>query len=526
MLLDLLIQGGTVIDGSGAARRTADVAIAQDRIVAVGPLAADAPAARRTLDARGLVVAPGFVDVHTHSDGWLLKIPHLAPKTSQGFTTEVLMSDGISYAPVTPENYRDWFVYLRALDGLQQEDYQGWRTIGDYLALLDRRTVQNVVAQIPYANLRVLAAGWRRGPLDDTQLSVMRHEVEQAMDAGAVGISTGLDYIAECFSTTDELVEVCAAMAPWRGLYVTHVRYKRGTLRGVQEAVEIGKRAGVPVHISHLKAGSPAEADEILQYVDRVAVHEVDFSFDIYPYLPGSTMLNHLLPYEVWEEGPLEACAKLRDPAVRQRLEALLARFPVPPDKITLAWTSTKSNALYQGSTLAQIAARTGRRPAEALCDLLIDENLAALSVLHTGDDAWIEPFLKHSKFMLGSDGIYFADGQVHPRVYGSAPRILGPLVRERKLFSLEAAVHKLSGIPAQRFGLVDRGEIRPRAFADLVLFDPQTVADRATYENPHQFSIGIEHVIVNGVEIFAQGKPINIAGPELPGRALRFNVY
>ena len=314
-------------------------------------------------------------------------------------------------------------------------------------------------------------------------------------------------------------------MSPWRGLYVTHVRYKKGTLAGVREAVEIGKRAGVPVHISHLKAGSPAETDEILEYVDRVAVHEVDFSFDIYPYLAGSTMLNYLLPYEVWEDGPLAACAKLRDPAVRQRLESLLASFLTPADQITLAWFSTKSNARYQGFTLAQYAAQTGRRPAEAICDLLIDEQLAALAVLHAGEDAGIEPFLQHPKFMLGTDGIYFADGQVHPRMYGSAPRILGPLVRDRKLFSLEEAVRKLSGYPAQRFGLVDRGEIRQGAFADLVLFDPATVADRATVANPHQFSVGIEHVIVNGVEILTHGKPVETLGPELPGRALRFNA-
>jgi len=525
MTFDLIIRGGTVIDGSGAPARRADVAITGDRIAAVGPLPADADSARNVIDAQGLVVAPGFIDVHTHADGWLLKTPNFLPKTSQGFTTEILMPDGISYAPVTPHNWRDWFCYLRSLDGLRPEDYQGWRSIADYLTLLEGRTAQNVAAQIPYANVRVLAAGWRRGPVDDAQVNMMRLEVERAMDAGAVGISTGLDYVAQCFATTDELVEVCSAMAPWRGLYVTHVRYKKGTKRGMQEAVEIGRRAGVPVHISHLKAASPREAEQLLEYVDRVAVNEVDFSFDIYPYTSGSTMFNYLLPYEAWEDGPLAVCAKLRDPAMRERLDAMLACFALPPEKIHLAWCESKENAQHQGLTLAQYAARLHKRPAEALCDLLIEENLAALSVLRVGGDELVEPFLKHPRFMLGTDGIYFPDAQVHPRMYGSAPRMLGPLVRQRKLFSLEEAVRKMSGIPAARFGLVDRGEVREGAFADLVLFNPDTVTDHATYDDPHQLSTGIEHVIVNGVPVIAAGRAVENPGPEQPGRALRFKA-
>ena len=523
MQFDTLIQHGTLIDGSGAARRNADVGISDGRISAIGDLAG--ATARQMIDARGLVVAPGFVDVHTHSDGWLLKTANLVPKTSQGITTEVLMSDGISYAPVTSDNYRDWFLYLRSLNGLRQADYQGWRTIADYLALLDRRTAQNVIAEIPYANVRVLAGGWRRGPLDDSQMKIVRREIERAMDAGAVGLSTGLDYISECFATTDELVEATAAIAPWRGLYVTHVRYKKGTLNGVKEAVEIGRRAGVAVHVSHLKAGSTAEADEILSYVDRVAVNEVDFSFDIYPYLPGSTMLNYLLPYEVWEEGPLAAAMRLREPAVRQRLAVLLDCFLVPTDKIALAWLSGRDSAAHQGQSLAHFAATAGKPPAEALADLLIEDNLAGLSVLHTGNDEWIEPFLQHEKFMLGSDGIYFPDGQVHPRVYGSVARILGPLVRRRKLFSLESAVQKMSSIPAERFGLIDRGTLVEGAVADVAIFDADAIADCATYEQPHQLSVGMEHVLVGGVEVFAHGQAVDVPGPEQPGRALRYKA-
>jgi N-acyl-D-amino-acid deacylase len=234
-------------------------------------------------------------------------------------------------------------------------------------------------------------------------------------------------------------------------------------------------------------------------------------------------MFNYLLPYEVWEQGPLAALKHLREPAVRERLEALLECFMIPVDKIAVAWTATRAGARWQGKTLAQLAAETARRPADALCDLLIDENLAALSVLHTGDDAWIERFLRHDKFMLGTDGIYFADGLVHPRVWGSAPRMLGPLVRDKRWFTLEHAVRAMSGAAAERFGLVDRGEVREGAFADLVLFNSETVADLATYEDPHRPPVGIEHVFTNGVEIIRHGRAVENLGPDLPGRALRF---
>jgi len=523
---DLLLHGGTVIDGSGAQGRKADVAVRGDRIATVAPgLLADHVASVRAIDATGLVVAPGFIDTHNHSDGWLLKIPHLVSKTSQGFTTEVIASDGISYAPVEPDQAAEWLHYLRSLDGVQLADYRGWRSIAEYMALLDGRNVQNTATQIPYANIRVLALGWGRAPADDAQLRLMRQEVRRGMEQGATGISTGLDYVAECFARTDEIVDVASAMAPWGGLYVTHVRYKRGVLAGVREAVEIGRRAGVPVHISHLKGSDEQEREELLDFIDRVAVHEVDFSFDVYPYLPGSTMLNSLLPYDVWEDGPLGVTAKLASRDLRRRFAAQLDDYRLELDQIRIAWVPGKDNSRYQGVSLAEFARLVDRPAAEAICDLLIEENLAVLCVFFAGDDRLVEPFLKHERFMIGSDGIFFADGLIHPRQYGAATRILGPLVRDRKLFSLETAVRKLSGLPAERFGLTDRGLVRTGAFADLVVFDPATVSDRANYDDPHQLSVGIEHVLVNGVPILRDGRPVEIAGPRLPGRALRFKT-
>ncbi len=520
-MYDLIIKNGTVIDGTGAPRRRADVGVSGERIVLVGD--SDSLDGKNTIDARGMVVAPGFVDVHNHSDGWLLKIPNLLCKTSQGFTTEVLMVDGISYAPVSPATAPHWFLYLLALDGLQLSDYTGWRSISEYLTLLDRHNVQNVIAHIPYANVRSLAYGWGGGPPDDVQLNVMRQEVRKGMEEGAVGVSTGIDYIAQCFASTDEIVEVCEAMAPWNGLYVTHMRYKKGLMKALEEAVEIGRRAGMPVHISHLKGRSLEEADEILSYVDRVACREVDFSFDVYPYLPGSTMLNYLMPYEVWTEGPLAAFKKLADPGVRSRVSEVLSDHHTPHDQIIIAWVGSKQNARIQGMSLKEFVDCSGKNRTDALCDLLIDERLGVLLVFHHGDDRIVDPMLVHPKFMMGSDGVFFEDGLVHPRVYGSAPRLLGPLVRDRKLLSLEDAVRRLSGYPAERFGLKDRGVIREGAFADLVVFDPDTVTDRATYKDPHQFPEGIPYVAVNGTVIVSEGKAVENLGEELPGRMLKF---
>ena len=521
-MFDLIIKNGTVIDGQKTARFRADVAIRGDRIVAVGALP-DGEAAQ-SIDAAGHIVAPGFIDTHTHSDAWLLKKPHLISKTSQGFTTEMIMLDGISYAPVNQDTAVSWIYYLRALNGLQLNEYQGWRTIGEYMALLNGRNVQNSATFVPYANVRSLACGFGIGPPDDYQLRHIQQLIAQGMADGAVGLSTGLDYLAECFAGTDELVAACEALRPYPGAtYVTHVRYKSGTLAGVKEAVAIGRRAGVAVHISHLKGSHPAEVEAILDYIDRVAINEVDFSFDVYPYMPSSTMLNYLLPYEVWRDGPLGVIEKLNEGRVRRIFDQNLRQETL--DAIHIAWLLGKGNSRHQGQLLSDYIAETGRTAGDALADLLLEEGLAVLLVFNKGEDELVYPFLAHERYMMGSDGIFQEDGRVHPRQFGSATRLLGKCVREAKLFSLEEAVYKLSGFPAARFGLTDRGVVAAGKYADLVIFDPDLIADRATYEEPRRRSVGVRDVVVNGVQIVGGGveRPLAQSGG-LPGRFLPFN--
>lgn len=493
-MFDTIIENGELINGRNQPRFKADVGIKGKFITAVGDLSA--AEAEKRIDAAGLVVAPGFIDVHTHSDGWLLKQPHISSKTQQGFTTEFIMLDGISYAPVNEHTWRDWFCYLRPLNGLELTEYSGWQTIADYMNLLKKESMHNVETFIPYANVRTVACGFGQRFPDDYQMYEIKRQIQIGMEDGARGLSTGLDYVDECFATTDELIEACKMMAP-DGIYVTHVRYALGTLEGVQEAVEIGKKARVPVHISHLKATSVEESEAILSYIDQIAVNEVDFSFDVYPYVPSSTMLQYLLPYDVWLAGPITAVAKLTDHRLRTNFNRTLSDLPL--DDIFIAWVGSKANSRYQGKSLATFIADVGGTPADALCDLLISEGMNVLLVFHLGEDELVLPFLAHNKYMMGSDGIYFPNGVIHPRQYGSAGRLLGWAAREKGLFSLETAVNKMTGFPASRFGMKNRGHLDTGCYADVVIFSERDVIDKATFSDPHQNTAGIKNVLIEG---------------------------
>jgi N-acyl-D-amino-acid deacylase len=516
-VFDLIIRGGTLIDGTGGPRRTADVAIKGDRIAAVGSLAVEAT--ENTIDASGLIVAPGFIDVHNHSDGWLLREPNFAPKTTQGFTTEVLQADGIGYAPINQQTAREWLFYLRSLDGLRLQDWTGWETFEEFMDALDGSSAQNAASHLPYANIRSMACGFGHASVDDFQMREIQRQIRIGMEAGAVGVSTGLDYIVQCFSTTDELVEAMTAMAPYDGLYVTHVRYKKGLLPALEEAADICRRAGVRLHISHLKAQTPEQTEQVMEFLERTR-RDVDVSFDVYPYQPGSTMVNYLLPYEVWEDGPIATLGKLTNSGVRERFAAGLDAMRLPLDRIRIAWLQSKENAHWQGQSLREFVEASGASASDALLDLMIEERLAGMLVFDEGDDRLVYPFLQHDLFMMGSDGIYCSDGPVHPRVFGSAGRFLGPMVRDLKLTTLENAVHKMTGCSAERFRLAGRGIVTEGHFADVTIFNAETITDTATFTNPRQQTTGIETVIVNGNVIVDSTGPVESNSP--PGRSLK----
>jgi N-acyl-D-aspartate/D-glutamate deacylase len=302
--------------------------------------------------------------------------------------------------------------------------------------------------------------------------------------------------------------------------YVTHVRYSLGTLAGVIEAVEIGMEAGVPVHVSHLKSRTPEEGEDILRYIDSTAMHVVDFSFDVYPYGSSSTMLQYMLPHEVWRDGPLGAITRLSDRKVRDTFARSLKHQML--DKTYIGWVSSRQNQQYQGWTLANYVEHVGKQPADALADLLVEEGMNVLLVFRGWAPNVVEPFLKHRCFMMGSDGIFFEDGVVHPRQYASATRLLAHYTRERGLLTLPEAIHKMSEKPARRFGLFERGLIKKDYFADIVVFDLEKLDERSQFGDPHHYAKGVSEVFVNGSPIILSGKAVP-ATDAWPGRVLRF---
>ncbi|MAG94291.1 MAG: N-acyl-D-amino-acid deacylase [Planctomycetaceae bacterium] len=519
-MFDVVITDGTIIDGTGSPRYRADVGVRADRVVEIGDLK-DAES-KLAVDASGKIVAPGFIDVHNHSDGWMLKSPHMTSKTLQGFTTEVLMLDGLGYAPVDEQTARQWLFYLRALDGLRMDEYRGWRRIDEFMQSLEGRNVQNAATHVPYANVRSLACGFGKTVVDDFQMRSIQAEIRTGMEQGAVGLSTGLDYIVQCHATTRELIEACSVVAEFDGLYATHVRYKLGRMRAVREAVEIARASGVRLHISHFKGEDERAAEELLEYIDKEARHEVELTFDVYPYQPGSTMLSYLLPYDAWEDGPLGVFSRLHDPRIRARFRDGLNAYRLELDKLTIAWVGTRENKHLQGRLLSDYVEERGVPAEEAIFDLLAEERLAVLLVFNEGDDRVVWPMLQHDLCMMGTDGIHCDEGQVHPRQFGSAGRWLGSCVRDLKLFSLEEAVYKMSGFAAKTFGLKDRGVLSAGSFADVVVFDAETVEDRATYADPQQHSVGVEHVLVNGEPIVREGAALEAGREDLPGRFVR----
>ncbi|CAN5494355.1 D-aminoacylase [soil metagenome] len=524
--LDLLIEGGTAVDGTGSPGFRGAVGVRGDRLVVLRGDTAQVPAARR-IDASGHVVAPGFIDLHSHSGLMILADPRHEPKVRQGVTTEVIGVDGNSYAPFRSAQELRAFARLNAgLDGLPDIDLD-WSSVPTYLERLDRRVSVNLCLLVGNSALRIDALGWEDEPADEVALDRMRGLLREAMQEGAFGLSSGLDYPPGAFASTDELAELTGEAARNGGFYHTHVRYGLGDrfLDPFREALEIGRRGEGPVHITHfyhrpIYPGTPAQ---LIELVEETRAGGLDVTWDTYPYEWASTRLLIMLPPWAQAGGPDATLERLADPGVRERLRGeLQARGRAyanadPWADLRLGYFATPEYVQWEGRTLAELMAATGQDAVDAICDMLLAEDLRTNQVTPGPAHGSLGPFLAHPLSMVGTDSTFVGE-RPSPRTYGSFPRILGEFVRELRLMPLETAVRKMTGTPSARLGLADRGLLRDGMKADIVIFDPDRVAATATYEEPRSFPVGIPWVIVNGEVVVADGLHTGAT----PGRALR----
>ena len=498
--------------------------------MAIGDLSRET--AGRTLTVSGKVLAPGFIDMHSHSDWRLWANRRAESKVRQGVTTEVVGNCGFSPAPVVAEHLDDLRGFALYLP--KAMDFR-WRSMGEYLDAFDADGLGvNVVQLVGHGALRIAAMGFARRAPTATEMTTMTRLLAQALDAGAWGLSTGLIYAPGSYATTDELVTLARTAARGRGLYASHIRGEGAMLLdAINEAIHIGREAELSVQVSHLKAaGRPnwGKVTSALALIDEACAAGLDVQADVYPYTASSTTLRTLLPDWALEGGVAAMIERLRSAEVRERIrreleapetgQSLLDR--VGWQNIMIAYCARRKDA--EGKRLSDLGAARGMDPLDAALELIVDEAGKASVILFQLDEQDLRQALAHPRVMIGSDGSALAvhgelsEGKPHPRSYGTFPRVLGEYAREQRLLSLQEAVHKMTGLPARRLGLRDRGVVRAGARADLVVFDPKRVTDRATYEAPHRYPEGIEHVLVNGRFVIKDGEHTG----SLPGRVLR----
>ncbi|OGO54510.1 MAG: hypothetical protein A2V85_05315 [Chloroflexi bacterium RBG_16_72_14] len=523
--VDILITGATLVDGTGAPGRPGRLAVAGDRIVL--PPDGVAVQAGRTIDGRGLVVAPGFIDLHSHGGLVMLAEPRHEPKVRQGVTTELIGVDGNAYAPFpSRRDLEDFAVLNGGLDGRPAVAFD-WSTVAEYLARYDGAASVNVAYVVGNSPLRIAALGWDEVEASPAAIADQRARLREAMEDGAFGLSTGLDYPPGSYASTAELASLAEEGARLGGFYHTHVRYPLGDgfLDPFREAIEIGRRGGSPVHITHFyhRATYPGPPEALLALVDDARAEGLDVTFDLYPSEWASTRLLIMLPTWIHAGGIGPLRERLADRAVRARIrdEARGRGRMFAGDR---AWDDVRLGAFtrpehlaFEGRTLGEVMRETGRDAVDAICDLLLAEDLRVNQVTPGPHTEGIRRFLRHPGAMIATDGVLIA-AKPAPRTYGTYPRVLGQFVREEHLLGLEEAVRRMTGAPAARLGLRDRGRLAHGLAADLVLFDPLTVRTPATYDEPRQYPEGIPFVIVNGQLVVDGGKHTGAT----PGRAIR----
>ncbi|MEM2935750.1 MAG: D-aminoacylase [Candidatus Bathyarchaeia archaeon] len=530
LMFDVIVKNGKVVDGTGNPWFKADVGIKGGRIVKVGHLSS--VEAEGIIDAKGLAVCPGFIDAHTHSDMTIPFGPKVESAVRQGVTTMVTGNCGMSLAPVNPAKENLLMRYIAPLMPPGRKMKVEWRTFGEYLDKMEEKGIAvNVAPLVGHGTAKIAVMGFEDRPPTAEELEEMKALIHEAMLSGAVGMSTGLIYAPGAYSKTDEIIELAKVVAKHGGVYASHIRNEGATLmEAMEEAIEIGEKAQVPVHISHHKASGRAfwgKTEKSLRLMEEARARGVDITCDQYPYEAGMTSLVMLLPLWAHEGGMDKLLERLRNPEDREKMRKDLEDMVYGWEDIYVGYVETEKNKPLEGKNLVEIAKARGTDEFTALCNLLLEENGIASMVVFSMGEEDIRRVMRHHLQMVGSDSWAVAPydilgaGKPHPRFYGTFPRILGKYVREEKVLTLEEAVRKMTSFPAQRFGLRDRGLVREGFWADLVVFDPETIRDRATYQDPHQYPEGIEYVMVNGKIVVEKGEHTGV----LAGKVLRHGV-
>lgn len=525
-----VIKNGTLYDGTGGPPRQADVGIRGDRIVAVGKLT-DARA-ENTIDAKGMAVAPGFINMLSWSTESLLVDGRSQSEIRQGVTTEI-MGEGWSMGPVNDR--------MKARILQEQGDVKfeiKWNTLAEYLRHLEQRGVSpNVASFLGATTVREFVIGLENKPPTPEQLEQMRALVRSAMEEGALGIGSSLIYAPAFYATTEELIELCKVAAQYQGKYISHMRSEGNRLtEAVEELIRISREAGIPAEIYHIKAAGEKnwpKMEGVLAMVEKARAEGLKITADMYNYPAGGTGLNAAMPPWALEGGYEALFARLKDPALREKLAAEM-RTPSDEwenlylsagsaDRLLLVGFKSEKLKPLTGKTLAEVARDRGKDPVETIMDLVLEDQSRVDTVYFLMSEENLKKQMKKSWVSFGSDEASqapegpFLKSNPHPRAYGNFARLLGKYVREEKVLSLAEAVRRLSGLPASNLGLDGRGLVKEGMFADVVVFDPKTIADRATFAEPHQYAVGMKHVLVNGVAVLKDGEHTGAT----PGRAL-----